>query len=256
MDRFIISYNGNKYQETKKHLLNHVATDVDYIAEPFCGIFGFSRAYFLNNPDSDVKYLLNDTNKELIDLYINLKNDYDGVIKKINIFIESDDFQKHEDTGKEFNKFMKKQDFIIQNMFRTMCQGIFNKKNVSRIKNFVAKRDIYTKFFKKCEFYCLDYTDFMEIVNQKKCLVYYDPPYFNSYNLAYQLSKEDNEYYDGTKMYLDILKYFESNNKCIMVLNQIAVIDKLFEKYIKTRYSGVYSNLSKNIKRHVIYSNY
>ena len=74
-------YLGNKYLESKTKLSLYMdkaianINDYDIIAEPFCGIYGFSRYAHLIGFKGE--YLLNDINKDLIDSLNRLKNEKD-----------------------------------------------------------------------------------------------------------------------------------------------------------------------------------
>ena len=73
-NHFIYSYNGNKRNEFK--YLNTVIDDIDKydtIIEPFCGSSAISFNIWLKYPDK--KYILNDNDKDLINLYNLIKNE-------------------------------------------------------------------------------------------------------------------------------------------------------------------------------------
>jgi len=186
MDRFIINYNGNKYNEVKKYLKTDVETmDYDFIAEPFCGIFGFSRYFYLLNGEKNKKtrFLLNDIETDLINFYKELKKDFDGTLKTIEDLMEEEDIKKADDNISKCETLQGSYILKKMSLFRA---GLYVKhKLLKKIENFKKKKTEYQEFFKICEFYNMDYKDFIENVvkpKKKKTLIFYDPPYFNSNN--------------------------------------------------------------------------
>ena len=81
-NQFILNYSGAKYKETKE-LYDIDFSKYDTIIECFGGSFGFSRFQYEIKELKDVKYIIVDNDKELIDLYNFIKNHDDP-----NIFIE------------------------------------------------------------------------------------------------------------------------------------------------------------------------
>ena len=76
-NHFVIGYFGNKRQEVEK-LYNVIKDDIGKfktIVEPFCGSSAFSYYIWFNNQDKKIKYILNDNNKLLFNLYNILKDD-------------------------------------------------------------------------------------------------------------------------------------------------------------------------------------
>ena len=259
MDRFIINYNGNKYNETKKYLKDDITDfNYDYVLEPFGGIFGFSRYYYLINQNKKTKFLINDIDNELIDFYNSLKNDFDKTIKYITDFVESDDYKKFSCDSDLTNYLRKSDKSIIKNIFRGRSAHLFGKeKGEKKIKNFITKKEDYKELFKRFTFSCMDVKAFLrEHEAKKNKFIYFDPPYFNSCNEGYQDIHIEEGYHDGTSFYIDILNEFKANNgTCMLVLNEIALINYLFKDYIYKKYDGKYQNAGKKIKRHIIFCN-
>ncbi len=259
MDRFILNYNGNKYNETKKYLNDFILnSNYSYIAEPFGGIFGFSRYYYLLKNNKNLKFLINDIDTDLINFYKDLKKDFDSTINKIKKDFETLNINQ----DKELTKYLikNKDDFkIIRLISMSTCSCYSIKKFETKINNFIKKKNEYIDMFKKIEFYNLEFNEFLELHNRKKnILFYFDPPYFNSNNLYYDTKFIDkNDYHDGTSIYIQILKHFEKNEKNLnisnlFVLNKIDIINYIFKKYIHSEYKGIYQN-TKNKKHHIIY---
>lgn len=101
LDRFLLNYNGNKYNETKKYLSNYLNKDYDIICEPFCGIFGFSRYFIEYNQDYKGEIWLNDINKDLIDTMKILQSDPSG------LFVELENLLNKYNTDKELSSYLK-----------------------------------------------------------------------------------------------------------------------------------------------------
>lgn len=255
MDRFILNYHGNKYQETKKYLKDEITTsNYDVIAEPFCGIFGFSRAYYLFNQNKETKFYLNDINKDIIDFYKELKEDFDKALKPIEDFMNS---KKYIDYDKDnITKIIPKDDYLLKYLFKATYGMSLKQRGVSKLKNFKLMKNKYQEFFKRCEFFNYDAQDFVEILKKeqdKKILIYYDPPYFSSSNQTYINNNNNEIYQDNTTMYINILKnYQELNISQLFVMNKLDVINYLFKDYKFNEYKETYG-LTKNKKYHIVY---
>lgn len=239
MNNFLFSYHGNKYIESKKYL-NEIGSRSIYndfsqeslnanpsivIIEPFCGIFGFSRAFYeieiykkekaeIRPNFGDVKFIFNDIDSEMIGEYILMKNDIDKYI---------DDFKN------DFNSLKtiaKENDCIIEVKFKNsrseaeqiikltqlekklyskgaanplsrilrfiLCGESICKNQISiqkvenKISRFEKKKKIFNDFFQRCEFFNKNFDDFMRgQLLKRETLIYYDPPYFDSSNKHY-----------------------------------------------------------------------
>lgn len=270
MDRFILNYNGNKYQETKKYLQPFIEqSNFEYIAEPFGGIFGFSRFYYFNHflkndkkkDNENVKFLINDIDKDLINFYKDLKKDFEKTLN--NIRVEFDNITKDIKEDKELTHKLR-QDKEKHKIICLMAASVSSCYSISqfntKFNNFMKKKDDYIDFFKKAQFYNMESNAFIEKhKNKKNILFYFDPPYFNSCNKSYDdVFIEENGYYDGTSTYIQILKQFETSKASnMLVLNKIDVINYLFKNYIYKEYKGTYNNTfkkGKNQKHHIIYT--
>lgn len=264
LDQFIINYNGNKYRESKQHLSHLKLGNYDVIAEPFCGIFGFSRAYYELNPGFTGKFWLNDIDNELIEIFNRIKADPN---KFINEIVE--ELSKYS-TDSELSRDKTKSralELISCGMTPNLCQI---KKGNAKIKGFINKLPLYAEFFKRVEFFNMKSDDFIKHCEDMghKTFYYFDPPYFNSSNVSYNkyAHNEEADYRDGTQIYVDIYNHFKNKGNCIMVLNSIAFINYFFKDYIyKICDDGVYNGIglsknnvgnARNKKRHIIYANF
>lgn len=258
MEGFIFSYNGNKYRETKKHLYDKIKhLKYDFVAEPYCGIFGFSRYYYLMKKDEKTKFLLNDINPDLIDNLKDIQKDIRGFIEEFKEFIGSEEYKAVD--GADFTKLIKTKPRKYHFLFRGFADMVFIKKNgEGKIRNFEKKIPEYEDFFKRCVFYNMDVGDFLKVCNEKKnILLYFDPPYFNANNLYYtkETRTPDNTYKDGSTHYLHILEQTKKEKHFVFVMNKIDIIDYIFKDFNRYSYAGRYLNNGKNLKIHVVYSN-
>ena len=256
LDRFIISYNGNKYRETKKHLAKYYddIKKCKVVAEPFCGIFGFSRALCETGYDGEI--WLNDINKELIDLLTKLKNDPKKFIKDVRAEYEKN--KKDADIKAKYSAKQYSKEFTL--VFRGMAERFYDEPlGLTKLKNFEEKIEEYTEFFKKVKLFNMSCDDFLKVV-PKDAFIFFDPPYFNSSNTEYQNITKDDEYSDGTTLYLNVYKALEDGRKCILIVNKIDILDYVLKKYKLEEIKGSYSNticvkgkVKKNIKWHIVY---
>lgn len=256
---FPIYYTGNKFNETRKYL-NVDYSKYKYIIEPFGGSFGFIRAIF-NNCSDDCKFIINDINSDLINIYIhlrdnntadfykNIKKIYDKIVKKN----DSKDMQimkylrnlKTDCLEKIYLKCLAKHAFYVG-----FTQKIYDKLNI--LKNF--ENNELKKLFKRCKFTCKNFNEFMDkYKNHKKTLFYLDPPYFDSNNALYFEKRKDNNCIDNTSMFCDIYHLLPFIN-FIFVTNKIDLFQLLFGEYAKIEYPKIYSK-TKNKTMHVVYSN-
>ena len=255
LDRFIFSYQGNKYLESKKNLpLENI--NYDFIIEPFGGIFGFSRAFAEKHQNFNGKFLINDVNVDIINFYKNLQSDFNKTTLDISSYINAIDGQCFSDSN--FTQLIRQENYITKLICQSNNINVF-KRRISRTKcsNFLDKKDIYIEFLKKCEFFCMDYLEFLNMVdlttNGKK-LVFFDPPYFLSYNSGYVNTSVNGVRQDCSKIYIDILNYFEkSKNDIYFIINYTSLMDYIFGKYFYKKYGKSYSNTGKNKAEHIVY---
>lgn len=258
MDRFIFNYNGNKYQETKKHLSDWLVKNIneyDIIAEPFCGIFGFSRYAYEKGFKGE--FLLNDITTGLIDAFNKLKFNMDDYITELE-----SEIKKYPDSRSITDDKNKSYDVAL--VCRGLCNHLSDKDNgLKKVKNFNAKKDRYRDLFNKCQFSNLDYDEFIRnLPNNKRVLIFLDPPYFNSDNTRYSNNfKEEDGYNDGTSVYIKLYEHMKKSPHCVLfVMNKIDLINYIYKDFIKFEYKGTYQNTAmskgKSKKHHIVYSNF
>ncbi len=250
LDQFIISYNGNKYRETKKHLKDVDISKYDIIAEPFCGIYGCSRALFEMNPNYKGQFWLNDYDENLIRDLKRIKKEPENVIN--DLMEEVKKYKEDKEMTDDKNK-----SYLSSLVFRGRQPTLMElSKGNTKLKNYNKKIDDYKKFYNKVKFFNMDYSNFIEkLPKKKKILIFFDPPYLDSNNQNYKkfsLSINRKEFYDPSTLYLKIKDIFDSKKyDCLAIYNYFGLLDYFYKEYkadeIISRYGG------GNFKKHIIY---
>jgi len=184
-NHFFFGYAGNKrnefnnaYEEFKK------VKDITTIYEPFCGTSAFS--YFLSKKEPmKYKYILNDNNKQLIELY---KLAQDEV--KLNAVIETLNGYLIDLNKEKYLKLIKEdtiEGFILKNKVYTIRAGLFPLDCKKIIKDFSYLRTCPIVEFLRTE----DITLTNKTVdtldeNNENTFVFLDPPYLTECNNFYQ----------------------------------------------------------------------
>ena len=263
-DRYLLTYTGNKYRETKKYLEDLDIKKYDIIVEPFGGIFGYSRALYEMNPNYSGEFWINDTNTDLIGVHQQLKDGKFNEIKEMVLKL-IEPFEKDEN-DLNFNK-VKKKNSLLQLI---VCFYINTRQKMkNKIKNYEEKQDDFKELLDKCSFFNMDFNDFLkQLPTDKKCLILFDPPYFDSCNTDYTRGMEkyedDGEIKDNTQMYLDILDYFaaqarnlqnrKTGNDCLMIINNLSIMRYIFKDFQQEVYKVKYQRVKKNTSHLMIYN--
>jgi site-specific DNA-adenine methylase len=261
-NHFIISYPGNKRNEVQNVEFIHDIKNlknIKTICEPFAGTAAFS--YYLSTLyPKKFKYILNDIDSNLIELYKTIKNE--ELIQIINdeMNIKINNFNKYDndkDRGEYYKTIIKEKTFIswlflhkIYNIRPGFYPLIVRVKQVKKfdltefpIYNFIKNEDVEIlngdgiKLLK-------------DNINNKSFLYFIDPPYLCVANQFY-------DFYN-----CNIYEYFNENDikkfksKLILILENNWIIKLLFKKYISTgkTYAKTYQK-SKNKTEHIIIMN-
>lgn len=247
LDRFILTYNGNKYREAKKLEFINI-NDYDIIVEPFCGIFGLSRCLYERFPEFKGEFWLNDIDSELIDFYKQIQaKDYSTIDK----YTFPDTW-----TDKELNNTIKGfhiPTLIYKFSIGTVCSV---KRGVAKIRNFNEKREDFVPFLSQCKFSNSPHDTFLaSLPTDKKVLIFYDPPYLNSSNEEYTKFCEKNPMIEGirktkdtSQLYLDVLLSFQNNPQFshLLIINDNALLHHLYKDYYRNEYQKTYGGTFKS----------
>jgi site-specific DNA-adenine methylase len=253
-NHFIYSYTGNKRNETENFLNNIRLDNIKNIIEPFCGSSAISFAIWLEHQDK-FNYYLNDSDKQLIEVYNIMKNEsIEEIEKNVNEFSKNiknkDDWIhaiKNNDTTIYSYLFFKR----FSNMGR---YGFYpnDKKNVYNFKITKETKD-FIEFIKQ-PYVHVSHGDWFEVFevfkNDATTLFMIDPPYIMACN----------DFYTDRK--LNVYQYFydnkiENNKSHIYliledhwILRMIFVNNKILLKYAKTY------QMSKKATNHIIIYNH
>lgn len=252
-NHFYISYFGNKRTEVKI-IYDHLNFDnITTIIEPFCGTCAISYYISTLHPKK-YRYILNDNNTYLKDIYDIIKNNKcDEFETTINNMINNINNKT------EYTEIIKPKNiycWFIKNYIYSIRPGLFpldfniNKKKQIKfsdhlIYNFFINEDIIFTTENGLDCY-LKYKD--DIQN----MIIFDPPYLNTCNDFYKESK------------VNVYEYFFNNNiknekaKIYLILENSWVIKLLFnkEKYNTEEYGKNYTSPSKKKTTHIIINNY
>ncbi len=180
-----ITYYGGK-QLMVKHILPNIPEHRTYI-EPFCG----GAAIFFAKEKSELE-ILNDTNRELINFYQVVQNDFVSLEKEINISLHSRDLHRkawviynNPDLFSELKRawavwILSAQGFGGQ-LSSTWGRDKTQSKTVKTIRN---KRESFTEDFAiRLQDVSLESRDAIRVIkssDHKDAFHYCDPPYYNA----------------------------------------------------------------------------
>lgn len=252
-NHFIFGYEGNKREEVEK-IYNSLNLDkITTIIEPFCGTSALSYYISTLHPKK-YKYILNDNNKILIELY-NILQDKE----KIKIFEEKiNEKAKNCDTKIKYLNEIKNwrtdpADFYICHKIYKIRHGLYKLDyiykyidlNMCPIVKFLQEEDV--------TIFNLDAIEIIKNNDNKKSLIFIDPPYLLSCNEYYDTLQTKHQNIYEYMHYNEIKKY-----KCrfVCVIEKNWIIDLLFEKIKnKIEYTKMYQ-WKKRVTKHLIIRNF
>lgn len=225
---------GNKKNDIK-YFKKYLPLEIKTVVEPFAGSFQVIKKIYC---DDKYDKIINDNDRDLIELYLDIKKDY----KKVEEEIE----QMNEITETKIKMKNKRYKLIRTSNFL----------NYRKIKcNYKCLSDILQTTTIHCENYKKIMEDYKDDEN---AFIFCDPPYLQSYNSSYKgLTRIDNKnIIDNTQMYIDLLTYLK-NSKCkiMIILNSNAIFDYVFKDYIKDSYVKIYQ-IAKHVEKLNIICNY
>jgi len=253
-NHFIFGYVGNKRGEVKQIL--ECIEDIeqyDTIIEPFCGSSAFSYQLSLLYPNK-FKYILNDNDTLLINLYKMMKNDDIKELKELED--KTRWFRDNHINKKDYDELMKNKKIDLFAWFVSvyiyqMRPGICPiSRKPTKVGDF-SKIPV-VEFLKKenVEIYNIDAIDiYNKYSNDKKALIFLDPPYLMA----------SNDFYGNTDA--QIYEYLFKNNiknslcKVVLCLENTFIIKLLFKNEKQTTYQKKYNGFRKKTVEHVVITN-
>jgi len=251
-NHFYIAYMGNKREEVDNFYNRINLKGINTIIEPFCGSCALSF-YIASQQPKKYKYVLNDNNKFLLEMYNIIiddtkLNEFDEKIKEIVKTIENN--------KENYNKICKDKDtniisWFIANKFYAIRAGLFplNKKI---IYNSLKDYPIYEFFRNENITFTNDdalktYNDYKD---KKDALIIMDPPYLQTCNDFY-LNKDVNIY---EYLYNNDIK--NEKARIYLILENMWIINLLFKRNkIIDEYSKTYQT-SKKKTSHILITNH
>ena len=248
-NHFFIPYAGNKRSEVEKiyNSLKDKIEDIEYIVEPFCGTSAFSYYMSIQHPKK-YKYILNDNNNYLIDLYKISQDDnkLNDLINELNLLLVDIDKEKYNKIIKE----PKLSSYILKHTLYCIRPGLFPLTRTKKNYNYLLDTP-KIKFLKNEDitFYNEGATKIFEMYNNNnKALIFLDPPYLQLCNDFY-LDSSINIYEYLNKNNINNMKSF-----IVLVLEDNWIIKLLFQNHNIIYYNKLYQT-SKKQTQHIIINN-
>ena len=245
-NHFYFPYTGNKRNEIPDivKLLPNV-DDITTIVEPFCGSSSFSYNIALLHPGK-FKYVLNDNNHHLMDLYKLVKNKkkLKAFEKEINDIAKT--LTKDEYTNLPRNTLIR---YYIHNKIHSIRAGLFNQKyNYKPIK--LSESPIFVFLTnEKITFSCMDGVScYKKYKTDPKALIFMDPPYLMACNDFYDNSDVD------IYQHLYLNKIENESAHVMLCLEWSWIIKLLFETSKYITYNKTYQISKKNTVHAIIYN--
>ena len=240
-----ISYYGGK-QNLAKKIIALIPSHTLY-AEPFLG----GAAIFFGKEPSEIE-VLNDTNRELINFYKVVQNDFVGLEKEIRITLHSRDLHRKAsviyNNPELFNEIKRAWAVWILSTqsFSAQLDSSFgyDRTTNTTTKKVINNRDRFTEHMayrlQNCQVECADALYIIQSRDSAHSFFYCDPPYFNS----------DCGHYDGYSE-----QDFENLLKCLSAIKGKFLLSSypspLLLKYTKAHAWNMWSvekGVSVNIK--------
>ncbi|SIQ18977.1 DNA adenine methylase [Rhizobium sp. RU20A] len=178
-----------RWAGSKSNVAQQITGFLDFsrqYVEPFCG----SAAFFFDKKPK--KAVLNDLNHPLICCYEDLRK---NPIRLWEIYNEIEiDPQSYYNVREMFNDippsversayFLYLNHYCFNGIYRTNLKGRFNTpfgaSNKAKAKLSLSDVVEFSNVLESCEFYNLDFEQFLSEINPEGACIYMDPPYFTS----------------------------------------------------------------------------
>jgi site-specific DNA-adenine methylase len=249
-NHFFMTYFGNKRQEVEEIYKHLNLEGITTIIEPFCGTSAISFYISTKHPKK-FKYILNDIDKQLIELYKICLDE-----EKFNIFINelNEDYSKIQ-TREQYLQYINKDNlksyFIKYKIFQLRA-GIFPIKRMNVDFKYLLNCPIIQ--FLRTENVELKNDEATHIINDnnnKNTLIILDPPYMDTSNSQYNLNCNSQNIYEF--LLKNPIKKMKSN--IILVLQKNWIIEWLFKDNHFIYYDKQYVTGKKRLVQHCIISN-
>lgn len=180
-----ITYYGGK-QKLVPEIIPRIPTHNSYV-EPFCG----GAAIFFSKKPSDIE-VLNDTNKELINFYRVVQNDFTSLEKEVRITLHSRDLHRKAwviNNNPDMFSEVKRAWALWILSSQSFCAQLdgnwgYDKTNNRTTKLIQSKKDRFTEALAiRLQNVQIESTDALYIIRSrdtKDTFFYCDPPYYNS----------------------------------------------------------------------------
>ena len=249
-NHFVISYAGNKRGEVEK-IYEVIDENVDLdkittIVEPFCGTSAVS--YYLSTlHPKKFKYVLNDINQHIVHLYNIMKDDeaFEKLAEEMDELMKTMDKVKY----KEFIKNGTFEGWLLSSYVYTIRPGCYPLPDMNK-KKFINMLKSPIVQFMKTENVTIRNDDGLKVLdeykNNKKAIIFLDPPYLESCNQTYlNPSCKIYEY-----LYRQNILKLKSN--IFLGLEKMWIIEILFEKCKKVEYDKLYQMSKKKTVHQII----
>jgi len=242
---------GNKTKELKK-LESYFPLDVQTVVEPFAGSFAVIRYFY---QDDKYNKIINDSDTALIDLYKKIATDSDSVVA-----IYDEMMQNPEHTN---SKIIQQQ---LQASGSTKLLETFSIRGnflLSRILEKKIRIKPLSEFLNKPNITLFN-EDWRTIMDSHKddpnAFIFLDPPYFNSFNMAYSEYKgannQDKTIKDNSLMFIEMLTYLKTAKaKVMIIISETALTDYILCEFKKLTYPKTYGVTGKKTN-HIMYTNF
>ena len=237
-NHFIFPYAGNKREEVERIYEKIDLTNITTIIEPFCGTSAMSLYISLKNPKI-YKYILNDNNTFLTELYMILKDE-----QKTNKLNEDINNINQNITKEKYNNLIKENNmlgWVYSHLVYTIRPGLFPLIEIydKRFKNKIYNFNHYpiTNFLRNEDIIIVNENAlniYEQYKNNETSFIFLDPPYLqlcNDFYLEkniniYEYLSKNNINLEKSKIYLCledmwIIKLLFANNKIIDIYNKL-----------------------------------
>jgi site-specific DNA-adenine methylase len=251
---FYFSYYGNKRKEVA-HFNNIDFDKYDIIIEAFAGSGAVSRWLYICKGLKNKTYILNDTDTEYINFLKYVKENgssklYDYANETLKDMTKEKwraITNKKDKTPEEY--FFSRKATILGGMYPLRIEGKeFKKREIDNDEFFKAPNVILTNEDYK--------TVIGEYINNPKVLIFFDPPYLESYNAEYSINEKQGygeTIVDNTSYYIDILKMMsKATAGILMIINSNSLMDYVYRDYIKKTYDYVYQIAKTKVRHHIV----